>query len=81
MRHVLSLVEGTLIPPAAALFVRAAIAVRSAWRDYQQRRRLQHTITSLSALDDRALKDIGLARSEIESVVLTGGRDRHIARI
>jgi uncharacterized protein YjiS (DUF1127 family) len=46
---------------------------RRAWSRYWTRRAAQATVAMLHALDDRALKDIGLDRSEIESVV-DGGR-------
>lgn len=40
-----------------------------AWAAYWARRAEHATIAILHGLDDRALKDIGLDRSEIESVV------------
>lgn len=40
-----------------------------AWTGYWTRRAEHATIAILHGLDDRALKDIGLDRSEIESVV------------
>jgi len=56
-------------------------AIRTWWRAYQDRRRIKATIRTLSRLEDRILKDIGLDRSEIESVVTTGGRDRRLTPI
>jgi len=44
---------------------------------YWQRRAENATIAVLQALDDRALRDIGMDRSEIESVVCSAG-DRRI---
>jgi uncharacterized protein YjiS (DUF1127 family) len=44
-------------------------AVRNVWRAYWRRRAGRATLVMLQALDDRALKDIGIDRSEIESVV------------
>jgi uncharacterized protein YjiS (DUF1127 family) len=43
---------------------------RHAWTLYWTRRAERAAIAVLYALDDRALKDIGLDRSEIESVVV-----------
>jgi uncharacterized protein YjiS (DUF1127 family) len=43
-----------------------------AWRAWQKQRT---TLTELRSLDDAALRDIGLRRSEIESVVFGYGRD------
>ena len=40
-----------------------------AWTAYWQRRAASATVAILHSLDDRAMKDIGLDRSEIESVV------------
>jgi uncharacterized protein YjiS (DUF1127 family) len=45
---------------------------RRAWSRYWTRRAACATVAILHALDDRALKDIGLGRSEIESVVYGG---------
>jgi uncharacterized protein YjiS (DUF1127 family) len=42
---------------------------RRAWAGYWTHRAERATVAVLQALDDRALKDIGLDRSEIESVV------------
>jgi uncharacterized protein YjiS (DUF1127 family) len=42
---------------------------RRVWAGYWARRAEHATIAILHSLDDRALKDIGLDRSEIESVV------------
>jgi uncharacterized protein YjiS (DUF1127 family) len=42
---------------------------RCAWSRYWARRAANATVAVLHSLDDRALKDIGLDRSEIESVV------------
>jgi uncharacterized protein YjiS (DUF1127 family) len=50
--------------------------VRSAWAGYWVRRAERATIFALHALDDRTLKDIGMDRSEIESVVYARARDR-----
>jgi uncharacterized protein YjiS (DUF1127 family) len=43
-------------------------ATRRAWARYWTRRAARATAGILHTLDDRALKDIGLDRSEIESV-------------
>jgi uncharacterized protein YjiS (DUF1127 family) len=48
---------------------RALAAMRRAWTCYWTRRAACATAGILHRLDDRGLKDIGLARSEIESAV------------
>jgi uncharacterized protein YjiS (DUF1127 family) len=48
---------------------RIADAARRRWRAYAAWRDRQLAIKELGLLDDRALKDIGLHRSEIESAV------------
>ena len=47
--------------------------MRHAWSRYWTRRAECAAIAVLYALDDRALKDIGLDRSEVESVVYGDG--------
>jgi uncharacterized protein YjiS (DUF1127 family) len=42
---------------------------RRSWTRYWARRAERATVAILRGLDDRALKDIGFDRSEIESVV------------
>lgn len=76
MRHISSFVETSHAPASTSLFARLRTAARTVWQNYLHRRRLKATIQSLGALDDRTLKDIGLSRTEIESVVMTEGRDR-----
>lgn len=55
---------------------------RRAWSRYWTRRAARDTVAVLRALDDRALKDIGLDRSEIESVVHASAKgERRICRM
>ena len=55
---------------------RLASAMSHAWERFRSRRRLAATARILEGLDDRTLKDIGIDRGEISSVVATrcGGR-------
>jgi len=46
-----------------------AAALRRWWNRLDEARRLRVTISSLRALDDRTLKDIGVERSDIVDVV------------
>ena len=51
------------------------------WRSYREKRLMGATIRALQSLDNRALKDIGLDRSEIESVAIArccGRRLRYV---
>jgi uncharacterized protein YjiS (DUF1127 family) len=54
---------------AAGLGRKALTLTWRAWSAYWARRTEHATVAILHALDDRALKDLGLDRSEIESVV------------
>ncbi len=58
--------------PRAAVLNRVFGAVQSVWTTLQRERRLRATIRDLHGLNDRALRDIGLQREDIEAVV----RDR-----
>ena len=60
---------------AGSVARRLEALIRSAWSHYLARRLKRRTFTALSALSDRTLADIGLNRSEIESMDLAGGRD------
>jgi len=53
---------------------RVADMAQHAWSRYWRRRAEHATVGLLHALDDRALRDIGLDRSEIESVVYNASR-------
>lgn len=60
-------------PSRAIAFLRWAASVLVYWHE----RRAQYmTIRELRKLNNRTLKDIGLNRSEINSVAFTSGRDR-----
>ena len=50
--------------------------LRDLWRAYWAHRARRTSIVLLSSLDDRTLADIGLARSEIESVVREKSKHR-----
>jgi uncharacterized protein YjiS (DUF1127 family) len=55
---------------------RVSHVVKRAWVGYWTHRARRATVFVLHALDDRTLKDIGMDRSEIESVVYAQPRDR-----
>lgn len=52
-----------------ALGRRAAAAASKQWQAHVLRRQRRAAVKELAALDDRTLKDLGIHRSEIESVV------------
>jgi uncharacterized protein YjiS (DUF1127 family) len=56
-------------PLGNSLGRKVASLARHVWARYWTRRAQHATVAVLSSLDDRALKDIGLDRSEIPSVV------------
>ena len=58
-----------LIRHSASAFGVAAGWAGKAWTDYASWRLARSDFAALSALDDGALKDIGIARTEIESLV------------
>ncbi len=57
-------------------------AARIFWVEYWARRAERDTVSVLQSLDDRTLKDIGIDRSEIESVVYarsqTAAKERRV---
>lgn len=70
-----------LSAPAAGsgMLHRTAERLKQAWRGYWSNRAVRATVFVLRSLDDRTLKDIGMDRSEIESVVHAHEvRDRRI---
>ena len=61
---------------APTLASKLARVARQAWHAYWDWRARQATVEILRALDNRTLHDIGLSRSEIESVVRDARRER-----
>lgn len=64
----------------APVHIRSTIGrrLRRLWAGYWERRARRATMALLSALDDTTLKDLGLHRSEIGSLVYGSRRDRRI---
>ncbi len=61
--------------------LRVAGAVKVVWVEYWRRKAERDTVLVLRSLDDRTLKDIGIDRSEIESVVYaarTAAKERRV---
>jgi len=65
-------ISSTTSRVASVLVSAATAAAWIVWRNYRRWK----TIRELHALDDRMLHDIGLDRSEIDSVVNSGWPDR-----
>jgi uncharacterized protein YjiS (DUF1127 family) len=63
--HLISTAE----PDTPTLAARAGSSIARAWRAYWQRRARRATVDLLHSLDDRTLRDIGVGRNEITSLV------------
>lgn len=62
--------------PEPTLLHSTAAALRSAWLAYWQRRARRATVVLLQSLDEPQLRDMGINRSEIESVVYAPPTER-----
>jgi uncharacterized protein YjiS (DUF1127 family) len=58
------------------LAARAGSTIAKSWRAYWQRRAKRATVEILHSLDDRTLRDIGVGRDEIPSLVYGRRGDR-----
>lgn len=70
-----SLAARNMAAALVALLRRGAAAAVQWYRSLELRRRQQKIITALCALDDQVLKDIGVHRCEIVSLVELGDND------
>ena len=61
---------------ASGMAVGVTARVAAAWKRLRKERMIRDTIAQLRSLDDRALKDIGIHRSEIVSIGWGIGFDR-----
>ncbi|MBO0764440.1 MAG: DUF1127 domain-containing protein [Hyphomicrobiaceae bacterium] len=68
--------DGFRFPVRPSLAASAARLLRDGWRAYWDWRARKATILLLRSLDRRTLGDIGIAPSEIESLVHGSGTDR-----
>lgn len=66
--------------PAGALAPSIAARIAAGWRGLLYRRKLRTTERTLLALSDRTLKDIGVHRSEIHSLVRRGDTRMRLGR-
>jgi uncharacterized protein YjiS (DUF1127 family) len=62
--------------PEPTLLHSAAAALQLGWRAYWQRRARRASVVLLQSLDEQQLRDIGINRSEIESVVYSPPTER-----
>jgi uncharacterized protein YjiS (DUF1127 family) len=58
------------------LAARAGSRIAKAWHTFRQWRARRATVDLLHSLDDRTLRDIGVGRSEVTSLVYGHPRDR-----
>ena len=61
---------------SSSLVVRSGRIVARAWRRYWEERAKRVTVGILDRLDDRTLRDIGISRGEITSLVFGGDGHR-----
>ena len=62
-----------------SLLRRISDHLRNAWHGYWSNRAIRATALILRSLDDRTLKDIGMDRSEIKSIIYAhGASDRRV---
>ena len=64
--------------PAQTMTKRLVTALAGAWTTYWTERAERATVYMLHSLDNRTLKDIGIDRSEIESVARHRARERRV---
>jgi uncharacterized protein YjiS (DUF1127 family) len=73
-------IQPRLPATAVAVGYRIASALAAWWHELRQRRRQRETAHLLHALSDRTLKDIGITRSEIDSIASAAEDDRRPRR-
>lgn len=77
MSHLMAALGSALVRRAHAPRYAAAVdAIVRQLHTWRQRQRMRITRRILESLDDRTLRDIGLDRSEIDSIVSSRGASR-----